>query len=252
VNPNPGWERVQKVRTHEHVLAQIEAKILDGELRIGEKLPSERELVEALGVSRSSVREALRALEAMGIIDSHTGTGKDSGSVVSGRSSQALGNLLRLHIALARISVGDLVEIRVQLERNAASNAARCCSVDDIAHLRQLTTRMRTATLRSADFNELDTEFHIAIARASGNALSYTLMPMIRDAVKAEMIAAFAGLTNWRAVADRLCAEHQRIVDAIEAKEPELAAQLVAEHIERFYQDQVLERREESYSAPRA
>jgi GntR family transcriptional repressor for pyruvate dehydrogenase complex len=72
------------------VLAQIEEKVLDGSLRPGQKLPSERALVGALGVSRTSVREALRALEAMGIIESRTGSGPDAGSVITAQSTGAL------------------------------------------------------------------------------------------------------------------------------------------------------------------
>src|SRR5258708_273861 len=111
------WEPVRRVRAPEQGLAQIEQKILDGRPRPGQKLPSERELVTVLGVSRTSIREALRALEAMGVIEARTGSGRDAGSVIAGQSTAAITNLLRLHIALAQISLADLVETRVQLER---------------------------------------------------------------------------------------------------------------------------------------
>lgn len=236
-----GWEPVRRVRTHEQVLAQIQDKIIGGELRVGAKLPSEREFVEALGVSRSSVREALRVLEAMGLIDSRGGSGRDSGSVVSDRSTQALGNLLRLHIALCEISVANLVEIRVQLERYAAAGATAHCTPDDIAGLRELNAAMRSTSLRSDQFNELDTEFHVGIARGSGNPLVASLMQVLRDAVKSEMVTAFTDLEDWRTVADQLVEEHEAIVAAIEERDPDLAARLVAEHITRFYQDRIMD-----------
>jgi GntR family transcriptional regulator, transcriptional repressor for pyruvate dehydrogenase complex len=233
------WAPVRRVRTHEQVVAQIQEKILDGELRVGAKLPSERELVEALGVSRSSVREALRALEAMGIIDANGGSGRDSGSVISGRSTEALGTLLRLHVALAGIALGDLIDVRVQLERHAARGAAEGHRPGDVVRLRELVAAMDPAKVSSAEFNELDTEFHVSIARSSGNTLAATLMQALRDAVKSEMVRAFTEIADWRVVGDRLVAEHTAIVDAIEAGRGEEAADLVEAHIRVFYRDQL-------------
>lgn len=232
------WAPVRKVRTHEQVVAQIQEKILDGELRVGARLPSERDLVEALGVSRSSVREALRALEAMGIIDANGGSGRDSGSVISGRSSEALGNLLRLHVVLAGIELKDLVDVRVQLERHAVLGAAGHRSESDLAHLRTLVGSSQPALVSSAEFNELDTEFHLSIARASANGLVVTLMQALRDAVKAEMVRAFTAIEDWRSVGERLRAEHAAIADAIEAGRGAEGANLVEEHIRNFYRDQ--------------
>lgn len=233
------WERVRRVRTHEQVLSQIESKILDGQLRPGERLPSERDLVEALGVSRTSVREALRMLEALGIIDSHTGSGRGAGSTVTGHSTAALGNLLRLHMALTQIGLADLVETRCQLERNAASGAASHATADDIGHLRSLIENMRADGVQEEQFNELDTEFHVSIARSSRNALAADLMQALRDAVKSEMTAAFDRLPNWHTAANNLIEEHERIVEAIERGDNSRAGELVHEHITTFYNDQL-------------
>lgn len=233
------WSPVRKMRTHEQVVAQIQEKILDGELQVGARLPSERDLVDALGVSRSSVREALRALEAMGIIDASGGSGREAGSVISGRSTEALGNLLRLHIALAGIKLEDLVDVRVQLERHAATGASAHRTDADLARLRELTDSMRPALVSSAEFNELDTEFHVSIARASGNGLLVTLMHALRDAVKAEMVRAFTAIEDWRSVGERLATEHGAIVDAIEARRGAEGAALVEEHIRSFYRNQL-------------
>jgi GntR family transcriptional regulator, transcriptional repressor for pyruvate dehydrogenase complex len=239
VTTESSWSPVRRVRAHEQVVEQIQAKILDGELRVGAKLPSERDLVEALGVSRGSVREALRALEAMGIIDAQGGSGKDAGSVISGRSTEALGTLLRLHVALAGIALEDLVEVRIQLERHAAAGAARHHAAEDVALLRRLVDSMRPWMVSSAEFNELDTEFHVSIARSSGNPLTATLMQALRDAVKFEMVRAFTAIEDWRSVGERLVSEHSAIVDAIENARPTEAADLVEAHIRTFYHDQL-------------
>jgi DNA-binding FadR family transcriptional regulator len=240
VTSEAAWEPVRRVRTHEQVLAQIEQKILDGSLRAGEKLPSERELVTALGVSRASVREALRALEAMGIIEAHTGSGQSAGAVVTNRSTPALTNLLRLHVALARISLADLVEIRVQLEHNAARAAASARGPEDVRRLADLVTAMRSADSEYPEFNALDTEFHVSIARISGNALAADLMQALRGAVETEMAETFARFADWHAVAGPLVDEHEAILRAIEAGDGDTAAHLVVEHITSFYQDRIL------------
>ena len=234
------WEPVRRVRTHEQVLGQIEQKILDGTLRAGEKLPSERELVTALGVSRTSVREALRALEAMGIIEARTGSGQNAGAVVTDKSTPALTNLLRMHLALARISLADLVETRVQLERNAVRAAASARTAEDVQRLADLVTAMRGADSGYQEFNALDTEFHVSIARISGNALTVDLMQALRGAVESEMAATFARFDDWRTVAGSLVDEHEAIVRAIDKGDGDTAADLVASHITCFYQDRIL------------
>lgn len=230
------WQTVRRIRTHEQVLTQIQEKILSGSLRVGDRLPSERDFVEALGVSRTSVREALRILESMGIVDAHVGSGRDAGSTVAGRSTAALSNLLRLHMALSQYRLTDLIEVRIQLEASAAERAASHASTEDIERLRRLIESMVDPGVDHETFHELDTEFHIAIARASHNALAADLMQALRDAVKTEMKAAFARVHNWASMVGQLTNEHREILTAIEGRDGELAANRVTQHIADFYE----------------
>lgn len=101
---------------------------------------------------------------------------------------------------------------------------------------------MQPGRVSSVEFNELDAEFHVSIARASGNGLVVTLMQALRDAVKAEMVRAFTAIDDWRAVGERLVAEHAEIVDAIEAGRGVEGADLVESHIRSFYRDQLAAR----------
>ncbi|MGV9854348.1 FadR/GntR family transcriptional regulator [Streptomyces endocoffeicus] len=233
---DPEWRTVRRFRTHEQVLTQIQEKILEGRLRIGDRLPSERELVEALGVSRNSVREALRVLESMGIVDAHVGSGRDAGSRVAGRSTDALGNLLRLHMALAQFQLGDLVDVRIELERLAVNRAAAEAGAGELKGLHALTAAMAEPGLDHERFHELDSEFHIGLARASHNALAADLMQALRDAVKTEMMAAFAQVEDWEATVAGLTAEHRAILAAVEEGRGEEAAELVTRHIRTFYE----------------
>jgi DNA-binding FadR family transcriptional regulator len=106
------------------VLSQIEQRIADGRLGPGDRLPGERELAERLGVSRAGVREALRVLEALGVLSSGVGSGPGAGSVVRSEGAEgadALANLLRLQLALARFTLGELAEVRTRLDLWARS-----------------------------------------------------------------------------------------------------------------------------------
>jgi len=163
------------LRTHEHVLAQIEQQILDGRLSAGDRLPGERELADYLGVSRAGVREALRVLEALGVVSAGVGSGPAAGSVVRGEGTEALANLLRLHLALSRFTQREVVEVRVQLSGGRCPRP-RCTPAPRTSPVALVVLAMRQPEISYEQFNELDTGFHVSIAEMSGNALLGTLM----------------------------------------------------------------------------
>jgi GntR family transcriptional regulator, transcriptional repressor for pyruvate dehydrogenase complex len=132
------WEPVARSRTYELVLTRVEQLIHDGRLRVGDRLPPERELSELLGVSRAAVREALRVLEAQGALRPRVGTGPDSGNVIAAMPGAGLTQFLRLHIALAHFPLDDVVEARAVLERSSARLAAERARSEDLARMREL------------------------------------------------------------------------------------------------------------------
>lgn len=228
-----------RARTHEHVLEQIERQIVQGTLHSGDRLPSERALTELLDVGRSSVREALRILESIGIIRSTGTRGSDAGWVVAEDPSPALGRLLRLQLALSRFELVELVETRIRLEKWACEQAAVRGGSGALDAAGRVLEAMDDDALSPADFNYLDTEFHIHIAVASGNTLLADLMRALRDAVEREMVAVFEGLEDWHDTVCNLRAEHHGIFDAIGDGDGERAARLVEEHIWEFYKHEV-------------
>lgn len=190
-----------------------------------------------LGVSRPSVREALRVLERMGVIVAGVGSGSEAGSVLTGCASEALTRLLRIHLALANFSMDDIVSTRVMLEAEAVRGAAKNTTTADIDRLRGILDRMDPSdpALEPTLFNACDTDFHVAIADISGNPLLAELMQSLRDAVEQQMIAAFARLEDWRTVAEGLHEQHRSMLLAIEAGDGDGAATMVREHIDGFY-----------------
>ncbi|UNZ21218.1 FadR family transcriptional regulator [Streptomyces sp. 891-h] len=246
------WEPVPRSRTFELVLARIEEQILTGNLRVGDRLPPERELVELLGVSRAAVREALRVLEAQGALRPRVGTGPASGSVIAAMPSAGLTQFLRLHMALAHFPFADVVEARATLERASARLAAEQASPEHLATMRDRLARMDDPELSREEFNDCDTEFHAAIAEAGGNRLMADMTIAVRNAVRHTLLKVFHGLDDWESTAARLRSEHHAIYNAVAAGDSERAGELVEAHIRGFHHDLVYSVLDDSESSAEA
>jgi DNA-binding FadR family transcriptional regulator len=228
------FQALEQRRTFEQILVQVEGAIITGGLKPGDRLPPERDLAQTFGVSRASVREALRVLEMFGVIVARRGTGPDAGSIVAASAQSGLESALRLHVGLLRIPTRDMVEVRAVLEQQAARAAAERADAALTARLHEIVDGMRAADSITA-FNELDTEFHVEIARVSGNALLPVLMEALRGTMRRAMLEGFERLTDWRAERDHLVGEHQRMIGLIEAGDPEAAGAAMQSHVVRFY-----------------
>jgi GntR family transcriptional repressor for pyruvate dehydrogenase complex len=229
------WRTIPRAKTYELVVDRIEAQIMSGNLRVGDRLPAERELAMMLEVSRSAVREAIRVLEARGVLTSTVGNGPDSGTVISGSSSDALNRLLRLHVALTNFPIDQVVEARVMLERWSVRLAAANASASDLAGLRTLLSEMDDEGISRGRFNDLDTAFHVAIADASGNRLVADLTGAMREAVRHSLLAAFSETAEWEKLAEGFRAEHHAIYECIASSDGPRAADTVEAHIRGFF-----------------
>jgi GntR family transcriptional regulator, transcriptional repressor for pyruvate dehydrogenase complex len=227
----------RRVSTRELVLARIEQNITDGKLHVGDRLPNERDFAQELGVSRSSLREVLRALEVMGVIVAGVGTGPTSGSIVQGDSSGALATLLRIHTALEEFSIDELVETRLMIERWAVDIASQKRTEDDLERLEELLTSMTNSDLSIRQYNHIDAQFHVLATSASGNRLLTSLMYALRDAIEREMVMRFNRVPDWRSTVDKLNIEHTEILMAIRSRQGVRASELVEAHIRGFYHD---------------
>jgi GntR family transcriptional repressor for pyruvate dehydrogenase complex len=229
------WEPVHRVRTYELVMTQIEERILDGRLRAGDRLPSERELASLLGVSRPSLRESLRVLEALGIVDIRLGGGPESGAVLLREPGPGFVNLLKLQLALGQFSQTDVLETRIALESWSVAEAATRATEEDHQRLTTILDAMDDPEIETREFNRLDTAFHVSIAESTGNALTAHFMQSLRVAINRQMIDAYAKLPDWRHVAKTVRQEHRDILAALEARDAARAVELVRFHITSFY-----------------
>ncbi len=211
-------------------LEHIEQRILSGEYRVGSILPPERELATELGVSRGAVREAIRVLQAYGILESQPGRGR--GTMISAGQSSALGKVFSLHLATAQQTQADLVEARVAFERGTAALACRHATDGALRAIEQLLKAMDEST-QPARFNDLDTEFHMAIARAARNPLLTDLTIAIREAQRQPILDASVRMQDWPRFRLTLITEHRGIFEAIKDRTPDLAARRAEMHIRR-------------------
>jgi GntR family transcriptional repressor for pyruvate dehydrogenase complex len=241
------------MRTHQLVLHWIEGQLSEGKLAVGGRLPAERTLAERLGVSRTSVREAIRILEAMGVVRAGVGSGPEAGTVVISDPTAALGSALRLHVATQHLPVSDIVETRVLLESWAAAHVRP--DAPELAAAAALLDQMDavgtgaagtessgadaagTGGLTVDDFLALDVRFHLALADAAGNAVVSAMMGSLRESIQGYAAQLTANLPDWDATASRLRAEHRGILAAIRDDDGERAAKLVAAHIEGYYRE---------------
>ncbi|MFJ4209724.1 FadR/GntR family transcriptional regulator [Paenarthrobacter sp. NPDC089675] len=220
------------MRTHQLVLEWIEKQLSSGELTLGGRLPGERAMAEQLQVSRTSVREAVRILEAMGVVRAGVGSGKDAGTIVIAEPGSALGSTLRLHVATRHLPVADIVETRVLLESWAVERAH--AGVPELAEASTLLDHMDQAP-DPITFLALDARFHVALAQSAGNAVVSAMMASLRGAIENYAGELTGNLPDWDATCARLRAEHRAILAAVNANDGGAAAELVAAHIRGFY-----------------
>lgn len=220
-------------RVWEAVLAHIEQQLRNGELSLGGRLPSERALAAELNVGRSSVREAIRALEILGLIRTQTGSGLSAGATLIDSSGQGMTALLRLQLAAQNFAFEDILQTRLLLETEVMRTLAGRRSPDIGATA--LLDRMDDPGLSSEEFLHLDAALHLHFARAAGNSVIAATMAGLRSAIEGYVITGSRSLPSWHDTVARLRAEHRAIVAAVDSGDGELAARLVHDHIVGYY-----------------
>jgi len=217
------FETVRRDKVYEGVAKQIERLILK-KLQPGDKLPSERDLAEILGVSRSSIRDAIRSLELMGMVEPRQG----AGTIVREISSDSLVNPLANARRRKEEMVGELLDFRKMLEPPLAARAATRASADEIAEMQDILQRQEEKLRGGESTIGEDTEFHYAIALASGNSVVRkvldTLMDLLRDSRERSL------QVDGRP--QKSLAGHRRILAAINRHDAEAASAAMRRHIE--------------------
>ncbi len=207
----------------ELILDEIHRLITEDILKPGDRLPSESELAERFGVGRSSLREAMRALQLLGIVE-----------VIQGKGTfLRQTNVLPLAIDWARLSrmglISQVMEARQILEVAIAQLAAERATEEDIAAMRATIRRAEEAHGDSMISGEASVNFHLALAEATHNEVLALMYKTVRD-----LYLETARQTQMTPEsAENRLQDHRRILESVEQQNPELASELMAEHIEK-------------------
>jgi GntR family transcriptional repressor for pyruvate dehydrogenase complex len=220
-----------RIQPREGPLAEITRKLLDyllsGEIEPGSKIPSERQLAEGLGVGRSAVREAIKSLSLLGLLDVRQG----DGTYLSRTGSDLLPRVIEWGLLLEEPQLTDLLEARMEIEIVVAGLAAQRAEAAEVAALRRRLEAMRSAGENVDAYVEADIAFHLEIARASGNGVLANLLTSLRSLLRvwAERVLHHAGET------DTSLAMHEPIVAAIAQSDVEAARSAMQAHMERAH-----------------
>ena len=213
---------------------QVQDAIRSGKLRTGDRLASERELCSVFGVSRATLREALRQLEALGSVEIRTGS--TGGVFVADPSSRQAADAVEVLVRFHQVSASDLHEFRESFERETAEWAALRASDEDLAAMHLLVERIEAEVAREhgpwAAIADLDLRFHNAVAEASKNRLRIAIMRAVFTSVQRASLA----LETWLDAPTRagIATELRGILTAIEARNATLAGQRMADHVATF------------------
>ena len=221
--PPPAFEAVRRVRRYEQVAEQIRKLIASGAFKPGDKLPSERELVARIGVGRSSIRDAVRTLEVMGILEPRQG----HGTVVRDFSADALIIPLASVLSRKREHVSELLEVRRMIEPALAARAARRGTPEEIARLTDILQRQEERLRRGEHGIEEDREFHYSIALAAHNTVVLRVLDVLMDLLRESR----AQSLQVPGRPEQSFAGHRRILRAIQRRDAKAAEAAVRRHL---------------------
>lgn len=206
-------------------------KIRSDGLEAGTKLPSESAMAKHFGVSRTVIREAIAALKGDGLLETRKGSGTYVRDVAQIRAQSA-----DLVTEASIQSLLNLIEVRRGMEAESAALAALRRTPAQLAEIEHSLRRLEAAVASGSDGVEEDTRFHQAIAAATGNPYWVRLMAMFTQPIRSAIRVTRANEARREDFARQVQAEHQRIVDAIAAGDPDLARSAAAIHMEQAAQ----------------
>ena len=219
----PRFQPIKQEKISTKIAEQIKSLIATGELRPGDVLPPERELVKVFKVSRASLREALKSLTGMGFLEITPTHRTIVKSLAAGRITEPLDHLIREDIH----TIFELIEVRMAIETWNAHYAAERANDEDIARLESCIESMRVKIKQHSSAVEEDANFHIAVSQAAHNKIQTHLMFSIYDILR-ESIANYFDDFKLNYILD----QHYRVVEAIKKKDPVLAGRRMREHLD--------------------
>jgi GntR family transcriptional repressor for pyruvate dehydrogenase complex len=224
------YEQIESERLYERIVEQIEQRIFKGDLHVGDQLPAERELCEQFGVSRTAVREAVKALRQKGLLETYPG----KGTFITNGTSEVMRHSLNLVVKFGRAHGWDeLVQVREIFEPEIAALAAVHATPEPLTAMSDAVAAM-DAALNDADrFIEADLDFHLALAEATQNDILLILIDSIVDLLREQRKRIF--FTPGGPQRGQL--HHKRILKAVTQHDPDAARKAMRAHLVQVRQD---------------
>jgi GntR family transcriptional repressor for pyruvate dehydrogenase complex len=218
-----GIEPIKSTRIYEEIVRQIKQMIAEGRLKSGDQLPPERELAEQFVVSRTSVREALRALESLGLVEIRPG----EGTFVREVSVEALIEPLALVMASQREAIGELFEARRLIEPAIAALAAQRARPDELGEMERILDEQAREIAAGRTGLGQDAQFHAAIASAAHNQAITRVIHALMDLLSQSREESL----NTPGRPQRSHQDHRRVLEAIRRRDESGAAEAMREHV---------------------
>ena len=224
------YKVVRTSRLYEQIVQQIEESILKGTLKPGNQLPAERELAQQFGVSRTAVREAVKALREKGLVEAYSGRG----TFVTDGTSQAIRQSLDLMVKIGQPDGStSLAELRAILEPEIAALAATRVEEQYLATMREAVAVMDASRRDPDAYIEADLDFHLALAEAAANPLILSLIDSIVGLLREQRMRIF----KVDGGPERGQFHHKRILQAIEQRDPDKARATMRAHLQQVCED---------------
>jgi GntR family transcriptional repressor for pyruvate dehydrogenase complex len=219
------FSKITVSKVYQKVMEQIRDMIEDGTLKKGDRLPSERELADQLGVSRTSIREAVRALEVIGLIESKQG----EGNFISEHPEDGLFQSLSLLFMLRSNNLAEILELRKIVDAGTAALAAENIKTEQLEKLRGIIQQFKMKD-EKANAN-LDLEFHYTVAEASANYLVLEIYKAVYTLLDQFITGARKRIIEDPMNQDILLDQHEEIFNAIEAHDPIASEKAMKNHL---------------------
>ncbi len=224
------YKLVRTSRLYEQIVHQIEESIVKGVLKAGDQLPAERELAQRFGVSRTAVREAVKALREKGLVEAYSGRG----TFITDGTTQAVRQSLDL---MAKIGQPEgsthLAEVRAILEPEIAALAAVRVQESELATMREAVAVMDKSGHDPEAYIEADLDFHLALAEGAGNPLILSLLDSIVGLLREQRLRIF----RVSGGPERGQIHHKRILDAVERRDSTRARDAMRAHLDQVRED---------------
>lgn len=224
------YKVVRTSRLYEQIVQQIEESILKGNLKPGDQLPAERDLAQRFGVSRTAVREAVKALREKGLVEAYSGRG----TFITDGTSNAVRQSLDLMVKIGQPEgLTHLAEARAILEPEIAAMAAARCQEAELATMREAVAVMDGAGRDPDAYIEADLDFHLALAEAAANPIILSLIDSIVGLLREQRLRIF----RVHGGPERGQIHHKKILEAVERHDPETAREAMKAHLEQVKTD---------------